>query len=826
LIKQLKKEIDNKFGKKITYAKDCDKLSKLISDVTKRNISSTTLRRFYGLMSSKTQPSQYTLDTLSFFIGYANFEEFQFEKSSNQNIKKGVFWNSIKLNAKNITQYTLTNASNNSLIDLSKAINRKQIDKELSNFIKSDKTLTALIAPSGFGKTIALSKWIMQLNSKDDIVLFAHASIIFNLFDLRSEQISNIGLNLLHPTSTINYLRENLKEVKGRFVIVIDAIDELFYQPSKLKHFYSQLIELSRIEGIQNWLKIIFSIRENTFEKYLNKEISIETLSNYYELPRYYTALSNSNVPIFSDYEVAQVLGDNFKNSSFDNLPIHVKELLRIPINLELFSETLQDNEINTKLTSVKLYQKIFEKQLFNTSFSEEKQDIVWKIIDFINVDLKDHSINKNDLKDVFQIHLKTEGNYYNAYNELIQKGIISEENNPNQYGFTTIKIRFKHLSFFYYLAALKHIDTNKGLDYNLFEQFSKSDFNDDYKINVLTWLYKIAYNDENFEALRDFWGLNNQITTSTLLRNTIGICFRYRNSITDKLGIHYAKNKVAHKNLFERFVDINNLTISYEYQIQQYLLNKDTQESKIFAYSLLYYSSFLKMNKQECISRNSILENLAIDNTITAYPVSRKLAYSILHLSFIENKALNISLDELLIKANKAYQNDKFQYKEQYLFDVTISFSLLLVRRYQLLYDYIQRITEKGKSKKRLNSYQHYIKNYHQSILEVFRDFADFKINGTINKDSIKKCEAFLEKYIDVKDSFQYVIPLCLFLIEYYKKDDIKSEQYFNKALSISQSVNYKFFEALILQKSKKQEDISKAKSLIVKSGFQHQLF
>ena len=186
MIKQLKKEIDNKFGKKITYAKDCDKLSKLISDVTKRNISSTTLRRFYGLMSSKTQPSQYTLDTLSIFIGYANFEEFQFEKSSNQNIKKGVFWNSIKLNAKNITQYTLTNASNNSLIDLSKAINRKQIDKELNNFIKSDKTLTALIAPSGFGKTIALSKWIMQLNSKDDIILFAHASIIFNLFDLRS----------------------------------------------------------------------------------------------------------------------------------------------------------------------------------------------------------------------------------------------------------------------------------------------------------------------------------------------------------------------------------------------------------------------------------------------------------------------------------------------------------------------------------------------------------------------------------------------------------------------------------------------------------------
>lgn len=72
----LKDEIQTKFGRSISYAIDCEELSNLIKSQTNRQVSSSTLKRLFGIIKSSFNLSKYTLDTLSIFLQFDDWKEF------------------------------------------------------------------------------------------------------------------------------------------------------------------------------------------------------------------------------------------------------------------------------------------------------------------------------------------------------------------------------------------------------------------------------------------------------------------------------------------------------------------------------------------------------------------------------------------------------------------------------------------------------------------------------------------------------------------------------------------------------------------------------
>lgn len=72
----LKTEVESFFGRKILNASDCQLLSADIFKETQSKISLNTLRRVFNLMKSDYNPSRFTLDVLSQYCGYSNFNEF------------------------------------------------------------------------------------------------------------------------------------------------------------------------------------------------------------------------------------------------------------------------------------------------------------------------------------------------------------------------------------------------------------------------------------------------------------------------------------------------------------------------------------------------------------------------------------------------------------------------------------------------------------------------------------------------------------------------------------------------------------------------------
>lgn len=72
----LKSEVESYFGRKILNASDCQLLSADIYQETHSKISLNTLRRVFNLMKSDYNPSRFTLDVLSQYCGYTNYNEF------------------------------------------------------------------------------------------------------------------------------------------------------------------------------------------------------------------------------------------------------------------------------------------------------------------------------------------------------------------------------------------------------------------------------------------------------------------------------------------------------------------------------------------------------------------------------------------------------------------------------------------------------------------------------------------------------------------------------------------------------------------------------
>jgi len=71
----IKEKIENKFNSPIRYSKDCDLLAAAISLETRSKISGSTIKRLFGIIPTKHNPSLYTLDVLSTYLGYANYDE-------------------------------------------------------------------------------------------------------------------------------------------------------------------------------------------------------------------------------------------------------------------------------------------------------------------------------------------------------------------------------------------------------------------------------------------------------------------------------------------------------------------------------------------------------------------------------------------------------------------------------------------------------------------------------------------------------------------------------------------------------------------------------
>jgi hypothetical protein len=102
----LKQEVEKLFGKKITIATDCTQLSKLVLQATNENISSQTIRRFWGIVKYENKISNFTRNVLSKYIGYKDYNDFINKVKNNEHCKPNIDFTIIENLFKHNTKHT------------------------------------------------------------------------------------------------------------------------------------------------------------------------------------------------------------------------------------------------------------------------------------------------------------------------------------------------------------------------------------------------------------------------------------------------------------------------------------------------------------------------------------------------------------------------------------------------------------------------------------------------------------------------------------------------------------------------------------------------
>lgn len=77
MISHLRQNVVKNFGKNIVTATDCENLASLLHKNFGSNISAQTIRRFFGIITSSSKPGTFTLNLLSMFCGFRDYEDFR-----------------------------------------------------------------------------------------------------------------------------------------------------------------------------------------------------------------------------------------------------------------------------------------------------------------------------------------------------------------------------------------------------------------------------------------------------------------------------------------------------------------------------------------------------------------------------------------------------------------------------------------------------------------------------------------------------------------------------------------------------------------------------
>ena len=165
LHKQLIEAVEKRFGKKISYQRDCKTLSEKVFEHTHEYISPATLRRLFGFLKTNSKPTRVTLDILARYCGYSHWQDFvenQIKASVTSKTNIPELWSLITTNTLEVNHHSIRSIQIKSGIPFEKTVRRTYLESLLNHFVSSNYTALAIVAPGGYGKSTFIAHWYLN----------------------------------------------------------------------------------------------------------------------------------------------------------------------------------------------------------------------------------------------------------------------------------------------------------------------------------------------------------------------------------------------------------------------------------------------------------------------------------------------------------------------------------------------------------------------------------------------------------------------------------------------------------------------------------------
>ncbi|MDN3582982.1 hypothetical protein [Mucilaginibacter flavus] len=336
---------------------DCKNLSSLILKKTSLCVSETTLKRVFGLVQTRHNPSQFTIEALSKYCGFANLEEFLASCDYETPALGLASWYNMANCAHKVTNFVIKGLKKRSGIPFNQTIDRKSISFHLNTFIESNAVATALIAPSGFGKTTALLHWVdeqLELNAvrkSNNIFLFFSSQVLMSV--VHGGQNIHCWLLSLLGCSNSEYHDMIHNAGDKKFYLIIDGFDEIKLKASMFQLVLDQLIDILNIYQESRCFKLILTTLPNTWT---NNQGKLGFISKKW-FDGFATDTQNAiNIPLLSAHEILAI-SRLTKPKAELKIDANVIETICHPLYFELYCKLNTQNSYWKKIDHLSRYE-------------------------------------------------------------------------------------------------------------------------------------------------------------------------------------------------------------------------------------------------------------------------------------------------------------------------------------------------------------------------------------------------------------------------------------------------------------------------------------
>lgn len=835
MVERLKVSVEKKFGKKITCQKDCKSLSNNILEISREYLSPATLRRFFGILITNSHPSRITYDILCRYIGIENwgqFIEMNREVGENQNQITEI-WSRISEKSKKISTNTIDVIKRKSGINYNKTIERHYADERLSYFLKSEFSSTAFIGPGGYGKSTLLAKWYEKNYSKksylNDLILFIQATTLnsFANSELYLEDWLMRQLGLSPDNNFLSILKSGESPHEGRFILIIDGLDESNLQGSKLEKVYAALADLSLSYSSTNWFKIIISARHYTWNKF---KPFIENAEKWLHVTPVSFTSDGANMPLLTSVEIQKIL-DNTINTSharrtlIDEFSLELKETLSYPYFLQLFVNIFHPENEYLLNDQLEIFNEFLNNQIYTSSFAEEKIDIINTILKLSDYGLNLEAVKKNSLKEIYPIHLKLAGKYLAAYEDLISFGIISEDDIENKFGGFSKIIKFANNNLFEILISKNYIDKEDDIPFSLFVEIERKYSGHELLPHLIIRLYQFAYKNRLLKPLMSFFDLNISTLKSVLSNPQIAITLRKDEYLRKHLLPIYASIPVARKYFFEDFPDFNNITGSFSVSLEYFLKHYDTEDEEIVGFILNVYSGFLSLDEGKIERYFSQIIDFKPNNNFNANIAGKWFACKLMYYYLLKNLNADKVIDETIAYLKQIRKSKNYKYGS---FESSFYNALIITNQY----DALSKLTKIDEALEDNNI------GIFNNELKLFRYICRLNSGKQLELKDIIEIDLIVSQ-LNPMDSFIFKITGQVLKAIYYLNSNEMTNAYesFRHSTELSNLAGYKIIEVKLMknlsesllrlgEKTKSNECSTFAKQLISKTGFSYDLF
>ena len=796
----LKEAVEQKFGAKILYAKDCSALSDVVFDATGNKISETTIKRLWNLVASVFNPSKYTLNSLSKYIGFEDWDDFVSNRHSvtkkAENIEK---WEQIRQKARAISYNSFLSVKNRMGVDVKKMVHRKFATEMLEGFLQSDKTATAFIAPGGYGKSTIVSTLVNDFflgenpRYPDDIVWFMDCGVLDNVAD-QDFNVEQFILRLLgygDQKSFKEYFLLFPAAMRGRIVLVFDGLSEFSGNAGSTRNLINNILSLIASNMEDRWFKVVLTLRPDLWN-YICRALSdsMEIKSTWYGVEFSTSTPVATNVPLLKMAEVEQILRNSgvYDASSVVNIMQDgIMNITRIPYFLHLYISLAQDNK--NVVSDADLLREFVSRRIIGTENGERKL----KLIDFLlfstNYGLDNDIVVMNSMQ-----NLLTE--YRNEFDELVSLGVLFEYKQEDKFLKTSTYIKFSHQILFEFLLA------NYWLRETTFDSELFAEINDFYrgnpslKFQIVSWLVKYAFKDNRTDILsgifdildKNFADLEEQTFMQKLI-NTVGTELRKYPEIRAEVLPVYASTQSGRFYYFMHFCDIDSLNAFYGDALKQYINNSVSVGDKMFANTIKIQQSYFNRDQKLMHEYFTAVESLDIphdDNTCYI----EFMSVQVLYYSMSDGR-IPASLLDYISTFARDYYNRSENLSQAFTYgDIILADSLSLAEQWHLVKDICELILND-----KLHGHRQQVNEYYQQ-LQLLYSYSLLKVGYA------KKANEFFARITEIRDAFPicatnyWNMRFCEIAAAFSPIGSDAHSDYIKKGLAISKYLKFSYFE------------------------------